>query len=725
MKTDDLNLPNGSAENSSTPGLADMAPEPSGHGLIEIDADGKITHVDESVTEMANQMAESFIGKSYKRLIHGSVSEQSRSIDLKRAIGDTLSVKARVVSNQTHSGTSFSVFVWREPEIPASSSSIKRYIAESELIANVSADIHTGLPLKKVYENLAERLTGLISFDRFSIVRMLSDGRFKTEFISGVKVKGMGIGRTGVPAMRSHESSPKSLKKIANGALISSGIEDSTNLSPGWRKMKEAGLESYLEVTMGEKQSPIGYVSVRSRNKNAYSHEDAEFLLRIGRALGPAIQSAELSRNLKAMAAREKAIASIGRTVSSTLDFDTVWDEFVRQLRGIVKADRIVIAFYDASQDTIKDTHQWGVEVESWEAGIEKQAAGTVTGHVIRTRQAVIDDGQTIGGVDSPQHISAGLRSGMYAPLIHDGEIIGSLNVKSRKRFAYQEIDLDLLQTLADQIAGAIASSRMHARTLESAKSREAQIRLEAHNKALEQESAFKTNLISTVSHELRTPLTGVIAMADILHRNKPKNLTDKQLQQIEVIQRSGATLLMVTNDLLTASALDSGEVRLAIGKVNLESLFKNLAESMESVFRLKRQKLSISAGGLDEITADAVRVEQIIGNLLSNASKYSPPESKIRLSARIRDERVVISVKDEGPGISAKNQKRLFDTYFRANNSKTMSQSGIGLGLFIVKTLVEAHCGTVTVDSKPGKGSTFTVDLPVTGPTEDAIKAA
>jgi signal transduction histidine kinase len=365
------------------------------------------------------------------------------------------------------------------------------------------------------------------------------------------------------------------------------------------------------------------------------------------------------------------------------------------------------------------------VEVKNWEPGHVNMNMGPISAAVIKARRALIDTGTKSDGLSSPDHLAAGLRSGMYAPLYHHGEVIGSLNVKSKKRNAYKEDDLKLLQTLANQISGAIAAARLHAKELEAAGRREAHIRLEAQNHALEQENTFKSNLISTVSHELRTPLTGVISMADILRKNRQGNLSDRQLQQIEVIRRSGCTLLLVTNDLLTASSIESGKLKLQLLNVDVKTLFKELAQSMEPLFSLKMQRLVVTDEGPEQIKADPFRTEQIIANLLSNASKYSPAETTVRLSARRNGERIVISVQDEGPGIPAKDQSRLFDTYFRANDSLTASQSGTGLGLFIVKTLVEAHDGKVTVKSVPGRGSTFTVELPVAGPGASRAKAA
>ena len=715
----------GEKKRNGRPGAAPNAkPAPAldhkSHGLIVIDARGEIARVDDAIARLAGRTAKSLVGRPASSLIDGAFDHSSESIGLKRRDGAIVTLRAMVndfAEFEVKAGPSTVIAACQQTALPGSNSDIARYIAETELISSLSADIHAGIRLKSVYENLANRLKKLIPLDRFVVVRMQSDGTVRTDFVHGVKVRGMGIGRIGQAGMWSARASRDGLVEVIEGGVISNWATRPPELAQLWDRFEKVGLKSYMEVAMGEPDHPIGYISVRSGEDAPYSKSDAEFFMRIGRALGPAIQSAELSHSLKTMAAREKAIASIGRIVSSTLDLNTVWEEFVRQLRRIVPADRIVIAYYDAGQKTMNDAHIWGVEVPGWEAGVVRKSMGTISATVINSGKGIIDDGLSTDGLTSPSHLAAGLRSGMYTPLIHQGEVIGTLNVKSKRPNAYSEKDLDLLRTLANQVAGAIGSSRMHVAALEAASSREAQIKLTAQNLVLERESAFKTNLISTVSHELRTPLTGVISMSDILHRNREGNLSEKQMQQIEVIRRSGAILLQVTNDLLAASAIDSGRLRLAIHDVEMKKLLRGLEEAIEPVLSLKRQRLVIDDSGPAMIKADRFRVEQIVANLLSNASKYSPEKSEIRLTVREKAGRLTIAVKDRGVGISAKDQVRLFDTYFRANDSMTMSQSGTGLGLPIVKALVEAHDGEVSVKSAPGKGSMFTVELPVNGP--------
>jgi PAS domain S-box-containing protein len=589
-------------------------------------------------------------------------------------------------------------------------SRLRRKFDEQELISELSSEINAGAPLEEVYARLAKGLRDFIPYERFVISRHIDPENVRTEFVAGEEFEGMDAGRIGIPVY--HAVGAAFITKV-NGVLIADTEFDPGDKDRNWDIFSKAGYKSWMEVQLGNIESPDGYLSIRSRMRDAYDHEAIDLFLRIGRQLGPAIRNADLARSLAERAAQQAAIAEIGRTVSSDLDLDQVWDDFVRHLRGIVPADRIVLTQYDRARDVISDTHVWGVEVGGWGKGAEHPASGARSAHVIRTGKAAFDDMLDGHASNARSHTAAGLISGMYAPLFNRGEVTGTLNVKSKSPGIYTQSHLELLQMLADQIAGAVESARLHAVLLDAARAREEQVRLEAHAEVLRKESEFKSTLISTVSHELRTPLTGIISMADILRRNKDKNLSDRQIQQIQVIRGSGRLLYLLTNDLLAASTMEAGMLQLRKSEVDLAEMFDTLSRSLAALFEEKDQDLRLECDQGARVVADPFRLEQIISNLLSNASKYSPEGKTITLSAGCAEEGVTIAVADEGAGIAPENMERLFSTYFRSNDQATNAAKGTGLGLYIVKTLAEAHGGRVRVESEVGAGSRFIVELP------------
>ena len=223
-----------------------------------------------------------------------------------------------------------------------------------------------------------------------------------------------------------------------------------------------------------------------------------------------------------------------------------------------------------------------------------------------------------------------------------------------------------------------------------------------------------KDRFISTVSHELKTPLTTIMGYAQILRRNRKGNLDETQIEQLQTVQKSGWRLDLLIDDMLDISRIESGRMTTHKSEFEVMELIDELEKSFQPIVAAKGQRLIVSSSGpAGSITADRARVMQCVSNLVTNASKYSPEGSTIRILAEVNSGRLRISVKDEGIGISAEDQEKLFTLFFRADNRETRAQSGLGLGLFIVSAIVEAHDGHVDVQSAPGNGTTITVDLP------------
>jgi signal transduction histidine kinase len=223
-----------------------------------------------------------------------------------------------------------------------------------------------------------------------------------------------------------------------------------------------------------------------------------------------------------------------------------------------------------------------------------------------------------------------------------------------------------------------------------------------------------KSKLLSLISHELKSPLTGISAFAEMLSENSVGNLTDRQLQQVRLIRRSADQLELLINDLLDLSRLDSGEFRLEIRDFSAREMLVQTAEAVEPVMRHQGQRLDLDVKAADgKVRGDPGRLGQVVTNLLTNASKFSPKGAEVKLRAEVDDRAFRVRVRDPGIGICEEDSRRLFTAFFRADNPETRSVPGTGLGLYIANSIVRLHGGTISVESKRGGGSTFTVEVP------------
>lgn len=239
--------------------------------------------------------------------------------------------------------------------------------------------------------------------------------------------------------------------------------------------------------------------------------------------------------------------------------------------------------------------------------------------------------------------------------------------------------------------------------------------KIESENRELQRIAAARSEFLSTVSHELRTPLTTVSAFADILYNSRSENLTDRQRTHLTLIRKSSTQLSSLINDLLDISQADSGRLALEKSDFEVRPMVEEIRDASGVLLATRDQVLSatIDVQSGVSINADRTRIIQVVTNLLSNASKYSPEGSNISLSAAIQNNQLAISVTDSGTGISKSDQRMMFSPFFRGSNNREFAPDGRGLGLAVVHSIVDLHDGTITVDSKYRKGTSITVSIP------------
>jgi signal transduction histidine kinase len=185
----------------------------------------------------------------------------------------------------------------------------------------------------------------------------------------------------------------------------------------------------------------------------------------------------------------------------------------------------------------------------------------------------------------------------------------------------------------------------------------------------------------------------------------------------VAMMERNAQSLIELVNDLLDASKLGSGTLRLDLASIDLHGITDELRETMEPLAREKGIALEVDIPtGLPLVEADRPKLRRILVNLLSNAVKFTAKGGAVQLKAEPSDEYVRVSVTDTGVGIAPEDVERLFDKYEQARSRATRGEKGTGLGLYITKQLVELHGGEIKVDSKVGRGSTFSFTLPVAG---------
>lgn len=227
----------------------------------------------------------------------------------------------------------------------------------------------------------------------------------------------------------------------------------------------------------------------------------------------------------------------------------------------------------------------------------------------------------------------------------------------------------------------------------------------------MQQQDELKRGMISTVSHQLKTPLTSIRMAIHLLLEEKIGTLTDKQVELLIAAREDSDRLQNILVNLLDISRIESGKAKMEFLPVSPHSLQMEALEPFRRAAHDQGVDLKIDVpGDLPEVWADPTRIYYVVGNLLSNALKYTQPGGAITFTARADAQVVHFSVSDTGQGIPAQFLPKLFEQFFRVPGQE--KETGAGLGLAIVKEIIEAHGGTVSVESREGKGSTFTFTL-------------
>jgi PAS domain S-box-containing protein len=219
----------------------------------------------------------------------------------------------------------------------------------------------------------------------------------------------------------------------------------------------------------------------------------------------------------------------------------------------------------------------------------------------------------------------------------------------------------------------------------------------------------LKSALLANVSHELRTPLTGVVASLELLREGAAGELPPEARRFVEIAYANGERLAELISDLLDLERVDSGRLRLDLERIDAAELLREAAEVNGPYAARYQARLRVQAEPGTHVNADRRRVLQVLTNLISNAAKFSPPGGEIRLAVRARGDRVALSVSDDGPGVPEDFKARLFGQFEQAKHGRP----GTGLGLAICKSLVERMGGRIWCESEPGKGATFSAELP------------
>ena len=314
------------------------------------------------------------------------------------------------------------------------------------------------------------------------------------------------------------------------------------------------------------------------------------------------------------------------------------------------------------------------------------------------------------------------LHSLLWTPIeIESTKVGGILTGNSLPHERVTQDDQDLLGLLTDQTCVAIKNIHLYEQTRQTQHMLEVRVQertreLEELNQALKQMSDMKSDFVSAVSHELRTPLTSIQGYSSILTSGKLGSVTPEQQIRLEKIHLHANELVQMINDLLDISRIERGKVEMKREQVFLNDVLLKVLDLLQPQYLEHnfRSELELPQK-IAPILGDINQLQRVFINLLGNAIKYTPDGGVITVKANQSKEEVQLDISDTGVGIPESALPKIFTEFYRVDTPLNQEKKGSGLGLSLVKKIVEAHKGTITVQSKTNKGTTFRLTLPLT----------
>lgn len=400
-----------------------------------------------------------------------------------------------------------------------------------------------------------------------------------------------------------------------------------------------------------------------------------------------------------------KILLRISKRLSAAVSLEEACGGLYRELEGVASIDMLLVSLQGKTGSKCMGWMK-GESLEETEFADIVDPGGALAISLARTGKLVRNNLNTfLWGPGEDRLALRGIRSYVAVPVLGEG-IKGILLVGSVRGGAFAERETELIEKAAG-LLGMTISAPLRVEALQ------ARIGLlEDMCRRQEENLKTKTDLISMASHELRHPLTLIMGFSEVL-REYGQTLDGRESREIiEKLRKAADRLRRSVINMMEVSRLESGKLAVDLEDVDLVSMVGSLVEELRA-----RSSDNVVEVDIEEdaahIVADRDKLEIILFNLMDNAAKYSPPGSRIEIFAHRAGKEVVLGVKDEGQGISEENLNFIFQPFRKGESVEGGTIKGMGLGLYIVNRLVEAHDGRIEVRSERGKGSTFTVHIP------------
>ncbi|MGD9098860.1 MAG: GAF domain-containing protein [Anaerolineae bacterium] len=497
------------------------------------------------------------------------------------------------------------------------------------------------------------------------------------------------------------------LKAIKANQPLTYNLSEMSPNNPERAHLEEYGGNAVLIVPLCLHGEVFGYVELwDNREGRVFSPAEIRLCQTIAHQAVLAHKNAQLYRDAQERAETLAVLLEIDADISSELAIERLLDKVIRRAAELLKRKASAVWLYDEQADLLRCE----ISLNAWRdmTGMTLHPGEGINGRVFQTGQPLaVDDYPTwAGAAESFANDPIGPTVGI--PLVWKGQVRGVLSLSGQQGDpSFSEAEITTLSLFAAQATIALENARLFDELQQRADE------LAAANTRLQELDQIKDQFIQNVSHELRTPLALIRGHAEALDSGLLGKLSEELQQSVTVIARRSRIMSELVEDITTLLEVEAQATPMAL--VSVTEIVQSIVDDFRAL--AKRERLTLRteiAPDLPLIVGQARHLYKMFDNLINNAVKFTPAEGNITVRLFSEEDQLVFQISDTGIGIPSDKQTRVFDRFYQADGSTRRRYGGTGLGLALVKEIVQAHGGQVTLESEPGRGSTFTVILPV-----------
>jgi adenylate cyclase len=591
---------------------------------------------------------------------------------------------------------------------------LRRTLRQESLLNAVTNTIRSAVSYQQILQTIVETVGHMFEVD-CCILRPLQDAELQNDvFIYQNTALAEWVTPDSITALKHTVWETYDVQVIAD-------TQTDKRISASADKQRQAAyqttqISSSLIVPLICQQELMAILALHQcRHPRHWQDDEVQLIVMLADQAALALSQARAYEQVRALAKREALVNTITSAIRSSLDPQDIFAAITQQLGQALHVDGCALSLWteedefvqcvglhDATQPYSEPLMPTAPEAQRQQL---PQSFAPIDGNpvlqelLLTQAPVVIDDlsqHSDLNVLDLPLRSPA--RALLVVPLLYDGKIIGSISLRqTRHPREWEEAEVELAQAVAAQAAIAVQQSRLYQTTRQQAE------------KLLELDRQ-KTEFFQNVSHEFRTPLTLTIGPLESAVEHQQGLSYDQSV----IALRNSRRLLRLVNQLLDLQRLDAGRMQSRFRPCDLRSFVEQVVDSFRPYCEKKQIALLTQLTDCPDIYLDLEKFDKVLYNLLSNAIKFTEAGGKIEVLLQATATDGLIQVKDTGIGIRADQLPHLFDRFRQADGSASRGYEGSGLGLALVKELVDLHGGAVTVDSTYGKGTTFTIRLPV-----------